>query len=137
MVTLLHEQRQTELADDCLADQSLWLDAAALDQALGWSLQPQGMCKDDICVPISPRQRAQWVRDNRVDIAGLWRDMGQPVVNDESGRTWVFGSGAELRSRQLSSLQAPDFELPDQHGRMHRLSDYRGRKVLLVTWASW
>lgn len=27
--------------------------------------------------------------------------------------------------------QAPDFELPDQNGEMHRLSDYIGRKVVL------
>ena len=26
---------------------------------------------------------------------------------------------------------APDFELPDQNGDMHRLSDYRGKKVIL------
>ena len=27
--------------------------------------------------------------------------------------------------------KAPDFELPDQNGEMHKLSDYRGRKVIL------
>lgn len=27
--------------------------------------------------------------------------------------------------------QAPDFELPDQNGMMHRLSGYRGKRVLL------
>ena len=27
--------------------------------------------------------------------------------------------------------QAPDFELPDQNGVVHRLSDYRGKKVIL------
>ena len=27
--------------------------------------------------------------------------------------------------------RAPDFELPDQNGVMHRLSDYRGQKVIL------
>ncbi|MBO4409988.1 MAG: thioredoxin-dependent thiol peroxidase [Spirochaetales bacterium] len=27
--------------------------------------------------------------------------------------------------------KAPDFELPDQNGKMHRLSDYRGQKVIL------
>ena len=26
---------------------------------------------------------------------------------------------------------APDFELPDQDGVMHKLSDYRGQKVIL------
>ncbi|HIA47196.1 MAG TPA: redoxin domain-containing protein [Candidatus Hydrogenedentes bacterium] len=32
---------------------------------------------------------------------------------------------------------APDFEIADRNGKMIRLSDYRGKKVLLVTWASW
>ena len=27
--------------------------------------------------------------------------------------------------------KAPDFELPDQNGEMHKLSDYRGRTVIL------
>ena len=32
---------------------------------------------------------------------------------------------------------APDFTLPDLEGRLHSLSEHRGKKVLLVTWASW
>ena len=39
--------------------------------------------------------------------------------------------------QQLSSLQAPDFTLPDLQGKPHRLSDFHGKKILLVTWASW
>jgi hypothetical protein len=27
--------------------------------------------------------------------------------------------------------------LPDLDGNLHRLSDYRGKKVLLSAWASW
>jgi peroxiredoxin len=34
-------------------------------------------------------------------------------------------------------LMAPDFTLPDLSGTPRRLSDLRGKKVLLVTWASW
>ncbi|HSY78461.1 MAG TPA: redoxin domain-containing protein [Verrucomicrobiae bacterium] len=34
-------------------------------------------------------------------------------------------------------MQAPDFELPDLDGKLHRLSDYRGKKVFLLAWASW
>lgn len=28
-------------------------------------------------------------------------------------------------------MKAPEFELPDQNGKMHRLADYRGQKVIL------
>jgi peroxiredoxin len=49
----------------------------------------------------------------------------------------VLGRGAAHRADALSSLEAPEFELPDAQGRMHRLSDYRGQRVFLATWASW
>jgi peroxiredoxin len=32
---------------------------------------------------------------------------------------------------------APDFSVPDRKGRPVRLSQFLGKKVLLVTWASW
>ncbi len=32
---------------------------------------------------------------------------------------------------------APDFTLSDIHGKQHRLSDYRGKVVLLNFWATW
>ena len=32
---------------------------------------------------------------------------------------------------------APTLELPDLQGHVHRLADYRGRRVLLNFWASW
>jgi peroxiredoxin len=37
----------------------------------------------------------------------------------------------------MQSLEAPDFTLPDLEGRPHALRDYRGKKVFLVSWASW
>ena len=30
-----------------------------------------------------------------------------------------------------TGTKAPDFELPDQNGKMHKLSDYAGKKVIL------
>lgn len=29
-------------------------------------------------------------------------------------------------------IKAPDFELPDQNGKIHRLSDYAGKKVIFI-----
>ncbi len=49
----------------------------------------------------------------------------------------MLGEAAADRASQLASGEAPDFTLPDLQGRLHSLSDYRGKKVLLVTYASW
>jgi peroxiredoxin len=37
----------------------------------------------------------------------------------------------------LASNVAPEFKLPNLKGETVRLSDLRGKKVLLITWASW
>jgi len=58
-------------------------------------------------------------------------------VHDDKNGAWYFGEAALKRRDSLASLEAPDFELPDLDGKMHRLSDYRGKKVLLAAWASW
>jgi hypothetical protein len=63
--------------------------------------------------------------------------MNNPVVHDAIGEVWVLGSSATDRSTSLQSLEAPDFTLPDLAGTEHTLSEYRGKKVLLATWASW
>ena len=42
-------------------------------------------------------------------------------------------AGSDVASGQLVGQEAPDFELPDQHGQKVRLSEFRGRKnVVLV-----
>lgn len=137
MITLINEQRQTTLPEASAAAESLWLTSAQIERSLGWEWKPEGLCRGDTCVPLPRRTRLPLTAGDRLDAAAVWRHMGHPVVHDRSGSTWVFGTGADDRSRALESLEAPDFELPDLDGRPHRLTDHRGRKVLLVTWASW
>ncbi len=48
-----------------------------------------------------------------------------------------FGEIPAIRSAAAASGEAPDFALPDRTGKIVHLSDFRGRKVFLVTWASW
>ena len=61
---------------------------------------------------------------------------GRPVAIDRDERAAYLGVSAADRARALSSLEAPDFTLPDLDGRLHTLSAYRGKKVLLVAYAS-
>jgi hypothetical protein len=62
---------------------------------------------------------------------------GRPVAIDRDERAAYLGVSAAERAKALSSLEAPDFTLPDLDGRLHSLSEYRGKKVLLVAYASW
>ena len=88
-------------------------------------------------MPLPPGREEEFVRGGRVNVAALWRHLGRPVVRSDGGHAWVLGESARDRAAALRSLAAPDFTLPDPSGRMHSLSDHRGKKVLLVTWASW
>lgn len=137
MITVLNEQRETRLPNATVDGESLWLDAAGIAQALNWTWKPEGLCQDETCMPVPHAESVQMVRGDKLDIAAMWRHMAAPVVRNAAADTWVFGAASEQRTRTLRGLSAPDFELPDLAGQMHRLSDYRGQKVLLVTWASW
>lgn len=99
----------------------------------GWTLKPEGMCRGELCVPLAEDIR----RDGTVDLAAFWRVLGHPVVSDRQGEVWVLGTAAESRATALAGLEAPDFTLPDLAGVPHRLSELRGKKVFLTTWASW
>ena len=141
MARIYHDTRETVLPDaapsDTPAADALWLDASQIREATGWDWKPQGLCRDDTCMPVLRGASPPMVDGDRLDLAAFWRYAGWPLVHDEQQRFWVLGEGAAGRADALSSLQAPDFELPDLQGHMHRLSDLRGQRVFLSTWASW
>ena len=117
---------------------NLWLAPAELRDASGWGSKPQGLCRNEECVPIAPGRESEFVRsDGAVNLAALARHLGQPCVHDDKHSVWYFGESPEHRGEALRSLDAPDFTLPDLDGNLHSLSDYRGRKVVLLSWASW
>ncbi len=114
----------------------LWLDVPALADLTGWHLKPEGLCKGEVCVQLAGAA-TDFVDGDEVCASGLWKELQRPVLHDSERETWMLGEAAEDRARQLDTLEAPDFELPDIDGKLHRLLDHRGKKVLLVTWASW
>ena len=120
--------------DATLRGDDVWLSAAALEGGLGWELTPEGLCRDGVCVP----RRAGAARaESGIDLADLAATLGRPLAVDVAERAAYLGVGVADRAGTLASLMAPDFRLPDLQGRMHSLSEHRGKKVFLVAYASW
>ena len=115
------------------AETGLLVSPADAERVSGWTLKPEGMCRDELCVPLPAEAR----RGGKIDLAAFWQTLGNPVLSDPSGDVWVLGTAADSRANALDGLEAPDFTLPDLAGVPHRLSDLRGKKVFLTTWASW
>jgi hypothetical protein len=111
------------------------LDPGSLERALGWKLRPEGLCRGAVCVPV--RDGSALAGSDGIDLAGFAAALGRPLALDLEERAAALGTAAAERRSALASLAAPDFTLPDLGGRLHSLSEQRGKKVLLVTWASW
>ena len=138
-VTIIYGDRPVAVASAMAEGNNVWLSLDDLRATTGWELKPQGVCLGEVCVPIPAGRDADFVGADgkQLNLAALARQLNQPVVHDDAHAVWLFGEAASARNAALQSLQAPDFTLPDLEGKWHSLSEYRGRKILLVSWASW
>lgn len=138
--TIIYDDRVSEISAANEEAGQLWIMSADLKRATGFALKPQGVCRDELCFPMPKAREREFVRKSAgkswFNLVAFAQLVEQPIAHDEGLSVWYFG----LRSDQrllLSSLKAPDFTLPDMNGKTHSLSDSRGKKVLLLTWASW
>jgi hypothetical protein len=138
--TLVYDDTATDLAVAREDGGQLWITTADLKRATRFEVKPQGVCRDELCFPLPKARQQEFVHKTPqvswFNITAFATLVHQPVAHDAALETWYFGLRSDQR-QQLSSLQAPDFALPDLHGKLHRLSDFQGKKILLVTWASW
>jgi len=119
----------------------LWVTPSDFERISGFVLKPEGACLDELCIPI--RQNA----DNElfvtrggqgfVNATAFADKVQQAYVADRGEGVWSFGLAPATRQAFLESAVAPDFALTDRNGDVVRLSDFRGKKVLIITWASW
>ena len=132
--TLLDETRPVSIPRAASDAPGVWLDADALQQALGWQLKPEGLCQGDVCIPVRDRS---FVADGALELGGLAAALGRPLATDADAGVAALGTAAASRASSLASLEAPDFSLPDLTGKQHSLSEFRGKKVLLIAYSSW
>ena len=115
------------------AKDALWVRTRDLPKINGFEVKPQGACRADICIPIPKHM----LHGEFFDLTAFAGKIQQAVVVDANARAWSFGEIQSLRGSYLESRQAPDITVPDRAGRPVTLSRFRGKKLLVVTWASW
>ncbi|WP_354670913.1 TlpA disulfide reductase family protein [Actinomadura sp. DC4] len=93
---------------------------------LGWVRKPHGWCRDDACVPAAAARAAE--DDRGVDVVAFAELTGKVAAVDRDERVIALADAAPMPP----GGRAPDFTLDGRS-----LSEFRGRKVALVFWASW
>ena len=139
--TVLYQERESRI--DAAPDDGdeLWVTLPELTAASGWELKPEGVCLEEVCVPVPDARLPALIRKETsgtlFNLTEFARLIQQPVAHDKKNAVWYFGPAAWEWKTRLISTEAPDFSLPDLNGRMHSLSELRGRKLFLLFWASW
>jgi hypothetical protein len=129
--TILYEGHSVPLRNTRFDGKDLWIQTADLPRVNEFEVKPQGACRGDVCIPISKELKS----GQTFNLTGFARRVHQISVADSG--VWSFGAIPVMRGAFLESRVAPDFAIPNRTGKIVHLSDFRGRKVLLVTWASW
>ena len=105
------------------------------EKQTGWQLKPEGLCRRDACVPV--RDAKTLTNHTHIDLVEFARVTNQNIVVDQQRKVVALAEHADARSEAMTTLEAPDFTLPDIHGRQVSFSDYNRRKRLLLAWSSW
>jgi hypothetical protein len=131
MAVVIYGDNEVEV-DARWRDGDLRVPVAELPATTGWELKPEGVCAGDACIPAPPG--SNWSDADGFNLSAFARHLGVAEATDaERGIAAFVASGQPAGA---GSVEAPDFTLPDLDGNLHSLSDYRGRKVVLLTWAS-
>jgi len=117
--------RSGSVADMIVDDLSL--DAEAFATGTGWTIKPEGACRGEVCVPLGGADT----------IDAVAQRLGMAVVAEPAQGLYAVGP-ASFGGRALTSVEAPDLELPLVLGDgTWRLADQRGRRTVMIAWAPW
>jgi hypothetical protein len=138
---VIYDGIATEVSAPAEAAKDMWVTMTDLKRATRFEVKPQGVCRDTLCFPLPKSRTSEFVAKKGAiswfNLSAFARLIKQPLAVDDKHAVWYFGPRSQEADVHLASLEAPDFSLPDMNGKRHSLADFRGKKVLLLTWASW
>jgi len=136
--TVLYAGKTFELTK-ALTENGLWVTPADLTRINGFELKPEGACFEALCIPIKEgsgllknEAGQQWF--NLSTFATL---LEQAYIADIENGIYSFGEIPDKRQGMMNDGMAPEFEVIDRQGEVVRMSDYKGKKALIITWSSW
>ena len=106
-----------------------------VEKVLGWQVKPEGLCKGDVCIPINDRISSG--ENSSLSLKDAATLAGQPSLSTPEAGIITIGQPNDIRSKALKDRIAPDFTLPDISEIDRALSDWSGKKRLLVAFSSW
>ena len=109
------------------------LTADEFAEATGWEIKPEGACRHEVCVPLPPLERDSI---GRIDVSVVADRLGMPIAHDEAHGLWALGPRSGDR-KVLDSARMPELVLPTFDGGAFDVASLRGKKVVLIAWASW
>jgi len=112
----------------------LVIDTEGFTAATQFELKDIGLCNGPVCIPL---RGIEVQTPDGLDAARLAEVLRRPVIIDLDASSGALGADPQVRSGGLHDRVAPDVVLPDLDGNLHALSELRGSKALLVTFATW
>ena|SRR6476619_4930536 len=133
-VTFLDAEHGARHARGRVDGSRVLLDAGTLGTLTGWQLKPEGLCRDDVCVPV---RDPDLTVDGAIDVGRFAAALARPAVVDAANGVVALGERSADRRGPIEAGLAPDFTLPQLDGRTFTLSSLGRHKKLLLAWASW
>lgn len=121
---------EREVCVDATVDEGrVRISADDLASVTGWELKPEGLCRGPVCVPFKSDTEL-------VDLNAFAQALGRSFVFDAEGEVAAI-AGDPMGSQGGLKASIDELELPNVDGETIRMSDFAGRKRLLIAWASW
>lgn len=139
--TVLAREKTFTLENARAEGAELWVTPDDLTKVTGFVLKPEGACLEEVCIPVEQDAKSPIVqaKDGKkwLNLTAFAKKLDQGAVYDADKRVLSLAPLFIERGKTLGSGIAPDFTLPDRTGKPVSLSDFKGKKVFLFTWASW